>query len=411
MNSTTLFYIILAIVIFDFIFERVSEYMNQTWRSKPVPNELEGIYDSEKYKKQQEYSRVNSRFSIISSSVSFVGIVLFLLFQGFGWLNTLLSGYIESELWLGLLFFGVLFLASDIISTPFNIYETFVIEERFGFNKTTPKTFIFDKLKGWLVAAVISVILYFAIYKLYVNTGEYFWLYTWGILAFFTLFMSMFYSNIIVPLFNKQTPLPEGELRTAIQDYSSTVGFKLNNIYQIDGSKRSTRANAYFTGFGPKKRIVLYDTLMKDLSTEEIVAVLAHEIGHNKKKHTVTALILSLAQMGVMLYILSLLIGNPELSAALGVNQPVFHISLIAFGLLYSPVSSVTGLFMNILSRKNEYQADNYAADTYNAQKLVSALKKLAGNNLSNLTPHPFYVFVNYSHPDLFNRVKNLLKK
>jgi len=228
------------------------------------------------------------------------------------------------------------------------------------------------------------------------------------VIAAFSVFMSMFYSNLIVPLFNKQTPLEEGELRTAINNFADKVGFKLDNIFVIDGSKRSTKANAYFTGLGAKKRIVLYDTLIKDLGTEEIVAVLAHEVGHNKKKHVIQGLLISLIQTGIVLFIFSLLIDNPNLSNALGVKNPNFHIGLIAFGILYSPVSFVLGIFMNVLSRKNEYQADRFAAEHYKPEALASALKKLSVNNLSNLTPHKAYVFFHYSHPTLLQRLAHL---
>jgi len=397
----TIFFIILIIVVLDFIFERIMDWLNSSWRTKPIPEELAGIYDEEKYKKQQEYSKVNSRFSMLTSTFSFLVLVLVLIFQAFGWLHYSIDEFTHNPILIGLLFFGTLFFVLDIIGMPFSIYETFVIEEKFGFNKTTPKTFIFDKLKGYLLSIIIGVIIYSVIYKFYEYSGQYFWIYTWAILALFTLFITLFYSNLIVPLFNKQKPLPEGELKTAINDFATKVGFKLHNVYEIDGSKRSTRANAYFTGFGPKKRIVLYDTLIKELTTDELIAVLAHEIGHYKKKHTLSGLLLSLLQMGVMLFLLSLFISNPNLSMALGVNKPEFHIGLIAFGLLYTPLSLITGLFMNIISRKNEYQADNFAASTYGSEALISA----------NLTPHPFYVTMSYSHPSLHQRILNLKNK
>jgi len=235
-----------------------------------------------------------------------------------------------------------------------------------------------------------------------------FWIYAWLVVAVFSIFMSMFYSNLIVPLFNKQTPLKEGELRSSIEDFAQKVGFKLDNIFVIDGSKRSAKANAYFTGLGPKKRIVLYDTLINDMETDELVAVLAHEIGHYKKNHIIQGLIISLIQTGIVLFIFSLLIDSPLLSKALGVEEPNFHIGLIAFGILYSPVSFVLGIFMNMLSRKNEYQADAFAAKNYRPEALASALKKLSVKNLSNLTPHPKYVFFNYSHPPLLERLNHL---
>jgi STE24 endopeptidase len=239
-------------------------------------------------------------------------------------------------------------------------------------------------------------------------TGSLFWLYAWILATVFSIFMAMFYSSFIVPLFNKQTPLEEGELRDAISAFSEKVGFRLNNIFVIDGSKRSTKANAYFTGLGPKKRIVLYDTLIKDLSTKEIVAVLAHEIGHYKKKHTLTGMIAGIIQTGLTLFILSLFIGNPALSAALGSDQPSFHMGLIAFGILYSPISLLAGLLMNYVSRRNEYAADRYVKENYDSGELAGALKKLSSKNLSNLTPHPVYVYFHYSHPTLLQRVRAL---
>lgn len=402
----TVFYIIIAIIVFDFVFERILEYINVTWRSKPIPVELQGIYDDEKYKKQQAYSKANSKFSVLTSTLSFVLIISFLLLDGFAILNNYLGAFIQNELYLGLAFFGILYIANDIITLPFSLYDTFVIEQRFGFNKTTVKTFIFDKLKGYLLTAILGGVMYSVLFKLYETTGEYFWLFCWGVIAFFMIFFSMFYSNIIVPLFNKQKPLSNSSLKDAISNFSNKVGFKLDNIYEIDGSKRSTRANAYFTGLGPKKRIVLYDTLINELSEDEIVAVLAHEIGHYKKKHTLTGIILSVLQMGIMFYILSLFISNPVLTNALGVPDLMFHISLIAFALLYSPISTITGLFMNVLSRKNEYEADNFVKENSTSEHLVTALKKLSTNNLSNLTPHPFFVWVNYSHPTLLQRIK-----
>ncbi|MBI9066920.1 MAG: M48 family metallopeptidase [Salinivirgaceae bacterium] len=407
---TSIFYIIIGIIVFEFIFEKYFDWLNSSWRGKPIPEELNGIYDDDKYKKQQEYAKVNSRFSNLSSAFSFLLIIGFLFLHGFGKLNHWVENYVEHPIAIGLMFFGILFFALDIVGLPFSLYQTFVIEERFGFNKTTKKIFILDKLKGYLVSIVLGGVIYSIVYKLFEVTGDLFWIYCWVFIAGFMLFMTLFYSNLIVPLFNKQTPLDEGELKNAINEFSQKVGFTLKNIYQINGSKRSTRANAYFTGLGPKKRIVLYDTLINDLSTEEIVAVLAHEIGHYKKRHTLSGLVISMLQLGLMLYLLSLFISNPLLSEALGVNQPAFHIGLIAFSLLYSPISTVTGLLMNILSRKNEYQADNFAAENYHAMHLISGLKKLSSSNLSNLTPHPAYVFINYSHPSLINRIRNLIR-
>ena len=298
------------------------------------------------------------------------------LFYGFALVDGWAWSFTGNAILAAFIFFGIIMFASDIITTPFDVYDTFKIEEKYGFNKTTRKIFVFDKFKGWLVSALIGGGLLALIIFIYQLTGHLFWIYAWLVVSAFSIFMAMFYSNIIVPLFNKQTPLEEGELRDAISAFSKKVGFKLDNIFVIDGSKRSTKANAYFTGLGSKKRIVLYDTLINDLNTEELVAVLAHELGHNKKKHVIQSLLIGLLQTGVVLFIFGLLINNPNLSKALGVENPNFHIGLVAFGVLYSPISFFTGIFMNMLSRKNEYQADRFAAENYKPEALEGALKK-----------------------------------
>ena len=409
--AQTLFYIIAAILILDYLFERILDYLNSTTRSENIPALLKGIYNETEYKKSQEYKKVNSRFEMITSSVSFVLIFLMLIFEGFAIADSIALSVTTNLILSSLLFFAIIGIAFDIIMEPFSIYDTFVIEQRFGFNKTTPKLYLTDKIKSLLITALFGGLLLALIIFLWSKAGNMFWLYAWALVTIVSLFMSMFYSNLIVPLFNKQTPLEEGELKQAISSFAEKAGFKLDNIFVIDGSKRSSKSNAYFTGLGPKKRIVLYDTLINDLSTQEIVAVLAHEIGHYKKKHIVMSLGLSIAQTGIMLFIFSLFVSSPELSKALGVNEPRFHIGLIAFGILYTPLSFVMGIGMNLISRRNEYQADNFAAKYGLAAELSSGLKKLSVKNLSNLTPHPLYVFFHYSHPTLLQRLINLKKQ
>ncbi len=403
-----IFYIIIGILIFDYALEQFLDYLNSTKRSSELPNELKGIYDKEKYKKQQNYDKETSRFGFITSSFSLIIMMLMLFLSGFALANVYVESITENAIFQALIFFGILMFASDIINIPFSVYSTFVIEEKFGFNKTTAKIFVLDKIKGWLISAILGGGILSLIIWFYTITTDLFWIYAWGAVSAFTIFFTMFYSSIIVPLFNKQTPLEEGELKTAIQEFSNKVGFKLDNVFVINGSKRSTKANAYFSGLGPKKRIVLYDTLINDLETEELVAVLAHEIGHYKKKHVFKNIAISILQTGLIFYLLSLFISNPLLSNALGVSKPNFHIGLIAFGLLYSPISLITDLFMNIFSRKNEYEADRFAKENYNGEYLISALKKLSINNLSNLSPHKTYVFFHYSHPPLLERIKAL---
>jgi STE24 endopeptidase len=410
MKPETLFYIIIAILVISFVIDQILDFLNAKHFNDPLPAELQDVFDEDEYKKSQRYKKEHNKFGILTATFSLIATLLFFFFDGFAFVDTLARSISENEIIIALIFFGIIMIASDILSTPFSYYSTFVIEEKYGFNKTTRKTFFVDKLKGLLMGAILGGILLGAIIWFYQTTGKNFWLYAWGIITVFTVFMNMFYARLIVPLFNKQTPLEEGSLRSEIEKYTSKVGFTLDKIFVIDGSKRSTKANAYFSGFGSEKRVTLFDTLIKDLNEEEIVAVLAHEVGHYKRNHIIINLFAAIITTGFTLWLLSLFIGNPLLSKALHVPQPSFHIGLIAFGVLYSPISSITGLVMNYLSRKFEYQADNYAKSTYAATPLVSGLKKLSKNSLSNLTPHPIYVFVHYSHPTLLQRFRNLKK-
>lgn len=402
------FLLIVGIIIFNYILERWLDFINSKSWSNKLPDELKDVYDAEQYKKSQDYKRVNDNFGLITSTFSFLVVIFMLFYHVFGFMDTYARTISSNPMVIAIIFFGILMLASDIINTPFAIYDTFVIEESFGFNKTTIKTFIFDKIKGWILTGIIGGGVITLIIWLYNQSEDYFWIWAWIAISVFMIFLSVFYSSLIVPLFNKQTPLAEGELRDAISEFCKKAGFQLKNVYVIDGSKRSTKANAYFTGLGKRKRIVLYDTLINDLSTREIVAVLAHEIGHYKKKHTISGMVIGILQTGLTLYIFSLFTVNPLLSYALGAKVKGLHMALMAFGVIYSPFSTIVGLGMNFLSRKNEYQADRYAGSFGYANELISALKKLSSSNLSNLTPHKAYVFFHYSHPTLLQRIRAL---
>jgi STE24 endopeptidase len=405
------FFLIVLFIVADFFLERVLAWLNAKQIGIAIPPILEGIYDNEKYQKQQRYSLVNYKFGIFTSSFNVLILLIMFAFGLFGLLDGALRGYIENELLLTLLFFGVLFFANDILNTPFDYHQTFVIEEKFEFNKMSKGLFFIDKLKGIFLAVIIGGAILSVITLIYQWLPDYFWLLAWAVIAFFNVFLMMFYSEWIVPLFNKQTPLEEGELRTKIEAFSKQADFDLVNIFVIDGSKRSTKANAYFSGLGSKKRIVLYDTLINELTPDEIVAVLAHEIGHYKKKHTLVMLFLSLINMLVMFAVLGWFLGASVIAQALGSTVSSFHLGLLAFGILYSPVSTVLSLGVNMLSRKNEYEADAYAAQFGLSEYLISALKKLSAKSLSNLQPHPAYVFVHYSHPTLLQRIMALTNK
>ncbi|WP_286760674.1 M48 family metallopeptidase [Salegentibacter sp. UBA1130] len=408
MNPKTLFYIIIAIIIIDFIIDKILDTLNAKHFDDPIPQELSDVYNKDEYEKSQRYKKERYRFGIITSTFSVLLTLGFIIFDGFAWVDDIARNFTDNAILVALIFFGIIMIGSDILTTPFSWYSTFVIEEKYGFNKTTKKTFFLDKIKGWFMMIILGGGILALIVWFYQFAGNDFWWYAWILVAVFSIFINMFYAKLIVPLFNKQSPLEEGSLRTKIETYAKSVGFTLDNIFIIDGSKRSTKANAYFSGFGKEKRITLFDTLVKDLEEEEIVAVLAHEVGHYKKNHIIVNLLASILTTGFTLWLLSLFVGSPALSQALGVEEPSFHIGLIAFGILYSPISEITGLLMNYLSRKFEYQADNYAKNTYGAAPLISSLKKLTKNSLSNLTPHKAYVFMHYSHPTLLQRFRNL---
>jgi STE24 endopeptidase len=371
---------------------------------------MKDYYDEEKYVKAKNYAKEKGRISLISSTLSTVITILFLAFKGYGWLDSIIANYYDIPFLQSGLFFLTLFILSDFISIPFSCYNTFVIEEKYGFNKTTVKTFVIDKIKGYVLTLTIGGGLLAASLYLVSILVNGFWLWLWIGLAILMLFINMFYADIIVPIFNKLIPLERGSLREKIEAYSKKVGYSLKNIYIIDGSKRSSKANAFFSGLGPRKTIALYDTLVEKHSEEELVAVLAHEVGHFKKKHVFTSLFLTIFQLGLMCFLLELCLKETNISLALGGVNTSFHLGLLAFSILYSPIGTIISVLMNINSRKNEFEADEYAKTTYNGEALQLALKKLSVDSLSNLYPHPFYTFMHYSHPPLLKRLEALNK-
>ncbi|MGV8946113.1 MAG: M48 family metallopeptidase, partial [Lutibacter sp.] len=339
MTPQTLFYILIGIIIVKFLFDNFINFLNAKHFNDVIPQELEGIYNEVEYLKSQAYKNENYKFSLVTGVISIIVTLLFFIFEGFAFVDHIARSFSDNTIVITLIFFGIIMFASDILSLPFSYYATFVIEEKFGFNKTSKKTFVLDKIKGWLMMIFLGGGILALITWFYQLTTNLFWLYAWGLMCIITIFMNLFYSKLIVPIFNKQTPLENGDLKNKIENFAKKIGFKLENVFVIDGSKRSTKANAYFSGFGKQKRITLYDTLINDLNTDEIVAVLAHEVGHYKRKHIIYNLLISILLTGFTLYILSLLVGNLTLALALGVPQASFHIGLIAFGVLYSPIS------------------------------------------------------------------------
>ena len=403
-----LFNILIAIIILNFLKDSILDYLNSKYFDKKIPEIISDIYDEEKYLKSQDYKKSNYKFNRISSIYSLLILLLFFYFDGFLFIDNYSRSVFDSELIISLSFFGIIYFGNDLLSIPFSIYHTFILEEKFGFNKTTSKTFIIDKLKSWLLTILFGGgILSFIIFQ-FESIGQDFWIVAWVFISVLTVLINGLYAQIIVPLFNKQTKLEDGELKNEIEKYSTKVGFNLSNIFVVDGSKRSTKANAYFSGFGNQKRVTLYDTLINKLNVNQIISVIAHEIGHYKKKHIIFNLLFSIIQTGIMLYILSLLIYMPVFSEALNIENHSFHIALITFSILYTPISEISGLIFNLFSRKFEYEADEYADKTFDGKYLIEALKVLTKDSLSNLTPHPKYVWWHYSHPTLLERINQL---
>ena len=417
MTAQLWFFIIISLVIFNYLFSNLLDYINhRNWKDE-IPNELKDFYDKEKYKKAKNYALSKNKISLFSSSLSFLLVISLIVFNGYGtidqFVSSILSKFFESHQIISNfiqsgVFFLILFILNSIISIPFSYYNTFVIEEKFGFNKTTKLTFFIDIIKSTLLSFFIGGILLFLALYLYENLNDGFWLWLWIGLSLLMILINMFYADLIVPIFNKLTPLDDGELRNKIEKYSKDVGYLLKNIYVIDGSKRSTKANAFFSGLGPRKTIALYDTLIEKHSENELVAVLAHEVGHFKKKHIFSGLIMSIIQIGIMSFFFELCLKLPEISIALGGLESSFHLGLVGFSIIFSPISILSGIIMNYNSRKNEFEADAYAKETFNGEDLSLALKKLSVDSLSNIYPHPLYVFFHYSHPPLIQRLRAL---
>ena len=406
MKADFILNLIVFIISLDFIIDLVTGILNYKNFEKKLPNNVNDIYSKEEYLKSQQYKKENFRFELITSIFTYIIIIGILLNGILGYLDSFLRTLtFENELSLSLLFFASIYLINDLLKTPFQLYRIFVIEEKYGFNKMKISTFIFDKIKGYFISIVIGVLLITPLLVFIMLYPTNFWIYFWVVISLFLIFINMFYTSLIVPLFNKLEVLEDGDLKEKLNSYANKVGFALSNIFVIDGSKRSTKANAYFSGFGKNKKVVLYDTLIKNHTNDELVAVLAHEIGHYKLRHIISNMIFSILSTGLMLYIMSKFLYNSEISYALGGNISFRHFEIFAFLILYTPVDRFISIVMNIKSRNNEYEADNFAVQTYKKLPMISALKKLSRDNLSNLTPHPVYEFLNYSHPSLSKRL------
>ena len=402
--------IILATLLASYLLDLITEIINLKALREELPEEFADVYDREKYRKSQAYTRERTRFGLLTSSFGLLVTLVFWFAGGFNYLDEIVRSWSLGPIWTGLLYIGILILARSAISLPFSIYSTFAIEERYGFNKTTPKTFILDLIKGTALGIVIGGAVLAGVLYFFEYSGPYAWLYCWIAVTLFSLVMQFIAPTWIMPLFNKFTPLEEGDLRSAIMDYARSVKYPLENLFVMDGSKRSSKSNAFFTGFGKHKRIALFDTLIENQTVPEIVAVLAHEIGHFKKKHILQGMVIGILHTGVMFYLLSIFLSHQGLFEAFYMENAAatpIYAGLIFFGMLFSPIEMILSVFMQIFSRKNEFEADRYAAETTgDPESMVSALKKLSAHNLSDLTPHPLYVFLNYSHPPVLERIR-----
>ena len=401
-------YIILFLIIFGFFFDQVlTMASNKGWKKK-IPVIVKDYYSEEEYHRAKNYHIDKERLSLIKQIFSLVLIIAILISGFFGILDEYITKYFTNEFMRMLAFFGVLFFASDLLSLPFQYISTFKIEERYGFNKTTLGTFFIDKIKSYLLAIILGGLVLYVVYSIYKAYSDEFWILAWAVISVISIFMAMFYTKLLLPVFNKLRPLEDGELKVAIEEFADKAGFEIKKISVMDASKRTTKANAFFSGLGRTKSIVLYDTLIEQHSTEELLAILAHEIGHYKLKHIPVSMILSLSQSLLTFFILGLFLSEPLFTRAIGFEEHSFYASLIAFSLLYSPVELILSIFSNLLSRKNEYQADNFAAKYGLAQGLVIALIKMSAHHLSNLYPGKWEVFISYSHPTLMQRITNL---
>ena len=412
MSEKVIVIFILGVLIFDFLMDLLLSFLNEKSSKNPIPNELSGIYDDEKYQESQDYQNTTGRFAKVSSTLSLIVMVVAIWFGWFGFLDDWVRNLGPRATLTPLIFFAILFLISDLMSTPFSLYQNFVIEARFGFNKMTLKTYFADKLKGYLLTAFLGGGLLLVFVWMVEVIGADFWWYFWIVITVFLLALNMLYTSLLLPLFNKLVPLEDGKLRTSIAEFAEKVSFPLTQVFVIDGSKRSSKGNAFFSGLGKKKKVVLYDTLIAKHSVDELTAVFAHEVGHYKKNHIYIGTFMSIVQTGLMLFLLSTMIFNSQVSFAMGGGVTAIHLNMLAFGVLYSPVSRFLGVIINMISRKHEYEADAYATKYFGAQPLIDALKKMSGDHLSNLTPHPANVFINYSHPTVLQRIRamNLLK-
>lgn len=398
---------VIAILVVDTLLDLVVDTLNCRHSDVELPDEFKGVYDAERYAKSQEYLKAHTRFDVRISVIALPLTLAFILFGGFNVVDTVARGFGLSPIWTGLLFVGILLLGGHIVQLPAAMYRTFAIEERFGFNRTTPATFTTDILKSWVLTAVIGGPIFCVIVWFFMRFEGWAWIACWGAVSAFQLVLSFLAPIFIMPLFNKYTPLGNDALRTSIEAYAQSQSFKMKGVYAMDGSRRSSKSNAFFTGFGKFRRIVLYDTLIEKHDIDELTAVVAHEMGHYKLRHILKFMLISVLTSGLMFFLLSVFIRDPRLSAAFGMQHHSVYAGLFLFGFLYSPIATILSVSSNAISRRFEFEADRFAVTTHGMREAyIRALQKLSVDNLANLTPHPLKVFISYSHPPVTQRIQ-----
>lgn len=405
MNNWLIF--ILVVIIGSYLLEIAISLLNLKALDPKLPPEFTDVFDADEYAKSQQYTRAKTQLALVSGSLSTFATLVFLLLGGFNLVDKLAISLELNSIFTGLIFAATLSLLGFLLTVPFSVYSTFVIEERFGFNNTTPATYILDILKSAMLLVVLGGPLLALILWFFETAGSVAWIYCWIGVVLFSIAVQFLAPVIILPLFNQFSPLEDGELKEAISTYAKGERFRIQGIFTMDGSKRSSKVNAFFTGFGRFRKIVFYDTLLDKLNTVEILAVLAHEMGHFKKRHIIKMLFLSVAQTGLMFFFLSLILNNQGLFDAFRMENVSVYASLVFFGYLFAPVNMLLSILFNFISRKHEYEADRYAVVSSNNQSaLISGLKKLSQANLVNLTPHPAAVFLEYTHPPVLERIE-----
>ena len=402
-------WIIVATLLLEFFLYTLSRFLDLKHLSTDLPEEFKGYYSQEEYARSQEYLKENTRFAYLTSTFDLF-IILLMIFLGF--FNTIdlwVRGFEFSPIIAGLLFFGILFFIQDIIGTPFSLYRTFIIEEKFGFNKTTPKTYIMDKIKSYFLLIVLGGTILSLILFFFESFGDFAWFYAWVVLSGFLVLIQPLFTLFIAPMFNTFTPLEDGELKDRINDFAKKVHFPISRIDVMDGSRRSSKSNAYFSGLGKNKRIALFDTLIEKHSVDELLSIIAHEVGHYKKRHNIKGIVLGVVQTGIMFFLLSIFLNNPGLFAAFKMENLSIYASLLFFTVLYSPIELIMSFIGNAISRKHEFEADAFAKESIETgEHLINGLKNLTVTNLGNLTPHPLTVWMSYSHPPVLDRIHAL---